>query len=738
VSDIESFTTNISPDEIIAPGTGIEIVLASPVTAKQAQTSVRLTQGCAVVHAPVTLAKRGRVIRVELAEDMRGAFVLVVDELLGVKGEKLVEHCRLPFSVIPVSGKVDPELRIEHAARLVVGDLHVERLSPGEEARGGHVDVLKTVHRETGAADELAFDERGEVVDLGQQLADLAKRRWQKYGALHETLYERVEQAKDGERLPVVIWPRFVLAPAPYAKPEDRRSVEPPAGERKVAASLEKSMTTLRKALQRRKVKVPRGGQADESVPFLRLTATAAQLRELARDENVGVIHFDDASAINDLKDSIAVARSDLAHNAGFDGTGIRVAVFESGPSDTTDLSFAGRFTSSPSASDHARLTSAIIKNTEANKPHGHAPDCDLFSANSSSNDALIWAVRDQHCTVVSQSFHRGTEPGGSGLQSDDLLKDWLALRWPFPTIVQAAGNFFTGDNDDIQPPEDEFVNHKGYNSISVANHDDTAGAISGSSVFRNPSTTHNDRELPEIAANGTGVSAVTEFDSGTSFAAPAAAGVVALLQDVDGVLCSWPEGCRAILQAAAGRNVRDGTWWHDVVNGVDGRDGAGAVDARAGVTIAQQRRGRNSAATRHGWDVGTLASSDFGADRLATFRYRVAVPSGVFFPTVKVVLAWDSAVTSFFGIPLFSALTVDFDLLVRDSRGVLVASAASWDNSYEVAEFSAVRGETYEIVIRRWSGTDSVWYGIAWTVRGIELRGPIDDLVFTRAISEP
>jgi hypothetical protein len=47
---------------------------------------------------------------------------------------------------------------------------------------------------------------------------------------------------------------------------------------------------------------------------------------------------------------------------------------------------------------------------------------------------------------------------------------------------------------------------------------------------------------------------------------------------------------------------------------------------------------------------------------------------------------------------------------------------AASWDNSYEVVEFAATRGETYEIVIRRWSGTDSVWYGVAWTVTGLAL----------------
>jgi hypothetical protein len=96
---------------------------------------------------------------------------------------------------------------------------------------------------------------------------------------------------------------------------------------------------------------------------------------------------------------------------------------------------------------------------------------------------------------------------------------------------------------------------------------------------------------------------------------------------------------------------------------------------------------------------------------------------TGVVAPVVKVALGWDSAVTSILGIPLASTLTVDFDLLVRNSKGVQVASAASWDNSYEVAEFSAVRGETYEIIIRRWSGTDSVWYGLAWTVSGFNFR---------------
>ncbi|MGH8860612.1 MAG: hypothetical protein ACRDVG_05150, partial [Jatrophihabitantaceae bacterium] len=161
------------------------------------------------------------------------------------------------------------------------------------------------------------------------------------------------------------------------------------------------------------------------------------------------------------------------------------------------------------------------------------------------------------------------------------------------------------------------------------------------------------------------------------------------------------------------------------VASRTDASDGAGAVDAESGVRVAQQRRWRNAPATSRGWDVGTLSSDDFGRDSLATFRYQVQVPQLIWSPTVKIALAWDSKVFSFIGIPLASALTVDFDLIVRNSHGVQVASAASWDNSYEVVEFAASRGATYDIIVRRWSGTDSVWFGLAWATAGISIFTP-------------
>ncbi len=714
-----ALSLSFTPGEVLAPGTTLAVTAPRTVDARSAQSAVRVrpVRG-AWSGADVRLTSRARVVQIGTDGLPPGAYELAVDELLGAKGERLAEPVLVPFVVAAMVGSVPAELRVEHVVHLAVGDLDVARLRPGEKAPEGtqYVELVKAVHREKGDVSSLAFGADGELLDADELLTGVAKRRFERFGRVHETLWRHLETVTDDEMVDVVVWPPIADDAELPDKPVDRRALERQPIEAERAARLRALEQELRRYVEQL------GGQVrerpDDDVPLVRVSLPAARVRELARSDAVGVVFFDDRTAITDLGDSIAVARSDRAQNLGFDGTGVRVAVFEDGPSDTTNLVLAGRFSASPPASAHARLTHAIVKNTEPNAPHGHAPDCDLYSANSADNDALRWAA-NQGCTVISQSFHRTSEASGSGLSGDDLLKDFLALRWPYPTIVQAAGNFWQGDADNVQPPSSEFVNHKGFNTLAVGNHDDSASAMSGDSVFRNPTSSRGDRELPELAANGTGVTANGQTMSGTSFAAPATAGVTALLQDVDPVLASWPEGCRAILLAGAGRNVSGSTWWNDVSSRIDASDGAGAVDAEAGVRIAQQRRWRDAPATSRGWDVGTLASSDVGADRLATFRYRVQVPWLLLSPTVKVALAWDSKVTSFLGLPLSSQLTVDLDLLVRNSQGQQVAASASWDNSYEVVEFAAARGEAYEIVVRRWSGTDSVWYGLAWTTSG-------------------
>jgi hypothetical protein len=653
-----------------------------------------------------------------------GPHVLQIGPLLSSSNGELAPEMAIPFQLVDSAARVPKDVAIESMVRIKLTANGSERLPLFEHVRGKYVEVMKGVNRRTRTPVALAFDENGKRIDSTRLLKQLEKKRAAKLGKLHEDLYEELRAARPDETLSVAVWAHGVED----IDADEKRTLERGSGEPRMP----------RKTAQRRESIVRLAGRVgeiaeelgareirfDEAAPVVFARMKKRSILELAKREEVAGIFLYDPEGIDDLKDSIAIANSDDVHTAGPKGAGVKAAVWEDGPTSTSNLVIEARYDTSPSTSDHSENVHAIIKNKEANKPHGHAPECKLHSANSKDLAALSWAVRDRGCTVINQSFHRSAEPGSGSLSFDDIYKDWLALNWPYPTICQAGGNYWSGDPDGISPPSDEFANHKGFNSIAVGNHDDSASAMSSSSVFRNPASTHGDRELPEIAANGTSVTADGITMTGTSQASPAAAGVVALLQSTAPTLKAWPEGCRAILFAGATKNVVGDTWWQDVVDDDDASDGSGAVNAFESYRIAQSRRSRNASPIRRGWDVGTLESSDFDSKGLSKFAYRIQVPQFWFGPRhVKVALAWDSKVTtfSFLGItfPLSSQLQVDLDLKIFDKNGAQVGYSGSWDNSYEVAEFDAIPGETYDIRIRRWSGSDWTWYGLAWTVTG-------------------
>jgi len=716
-SDIKMFSMSaiklsFTPGEIIAPGTTLELRTSRAVDPESAKVTVRLFK--AGKQVPIVATTQGNLIRIPTDNLSPATYQVSVGKLLDSQGNPLTEPTVVPVVVGGLRGSIPSGFRAEHAVHVAVGDLIVTRLRPGESKPDGteYVELVKAVNKKTGEHVTLSFDGQGNQLDDGPGLlAKVQRRRTAKFGRVHESLWNILEQSADTDIVNVVVWPKIKGSPITYKKPNDRVIDAPLPEELKHLNAIQGQKAKVMNLLG--KMNISAGLQdGDDGAPSVALPLTVGDIRKLAESDDVGLLSFDERKPVLDLSNSIAVARSNLAQNLGFTGAGIRVAVFEGGPSNTTNLVYAARYQASPPASDHARLTSACIKNVEPNKPHGHAPNCDLYSANSYDNAALRWAVApEQVCTVISQSFHQPAEQTSPTLSGDDLLKDYLALHYPYPTIVQAAGNI-------IGPSEaGEYVNHKGYNTLSIGSHDDSASLVPTWSVMRNPSSAHGDRELPELSANGTDVTALGLTMSGTSFSAPAVAGVVALIQQAsNGILRSWPEGCRAILLASAGRNITGSTWWDDVVNRTDGSDGAGAVDAQAGVKIAQSRQLPNSPASVRGYDIGTLTTAEFGADKLATFRYHVAVGNTA--AVVKVALAWDSLVTADqSGNPLSSTLTVDLDLLVNDSNGNFVAGSSSYDNSYEIVEFLGAANQTYEIVIRRWSGTDTTWYGVAWNL---------------------
>ncbi|MGH2817690.1 MAG: S8 family serine peptidase [Actinomycetota bacterium] len=711
----------IQPDEFLFPSSKVNVQTSAPMDKLMALRAIGTSKADSVVR----FSSDARRATWSPAENLQpGRHVLQIGPLLSAEGKEITGEVAIPFQFVETAAKIPPTVTVESMVRLRLTSKGVERLTLFAPVRGKFIEMMKGIDRRTRRPISMAFDETGRRLDANRLFRRAEASRAKRLGKMHEDLHARLQGAAPDELVNVAVW---ALVDEEIG-PDDKRGLEQVDREPKVPRIVgQRAKIILERTRSLAQVTEEMGARdvrMDDHAPVVFARIRNDAVRKLAQRDDVQGLFLYDPKGIDDLQSSIDVANSDDVHSAGAEGSGVRVAVWENGPTSTSKLTIEDRYTSSPSTSDHSQHVHGIIKNKESNKPHGHAPACLLHSANSTDLDALRWAVKDKSCTVINQSFHRSSEPGSGSLSFDDIYKDWLALHWPYPTILQAAGNYWNGDPDGISPPSNEFVNHKGYNSLAVGNHDDSAGAMSSSSVFRNPTTLRSDRELPEMAANGTSVSTVDLTMSGTSMSSPAAAGITALLQSAAPTLKAWPEGCRAILLAGATRNVVGDTWWQDVVDDDDSADGSGGVNARESHLITQNRRSRNSSGTRRGWDVGTPDSGDFDAMGMSNFVYRIQVPSFWFGPRhVKVALAWDSKVTTFsvlgIEIPLTSQLSVDLDLKIFDSSGSQVGYSGSWDNSYEIAEFDANPGETYEVHIRRWSGTDWTWYGIGWTVTG-------------------
>jgi Subtilase family len=714
--DRQSIDVSIEPYEVVLGTPRLQVRARAALDPETARGAL----GLGTQRGTVTLSDDGHTATlVPDGELPPGPHIFTVDELITTRGRRLVDRVEVPFVVSDSRARVKPSLRIESVVRLRVEPLGTVRLPGPARPDEPFIEIMKAVDRRTGKPVEIAFDQDGSRVDTEKVFAGIVRNRQAAFGTLHPALHRAMTERRDDESLPVAAWLRLPPEDLP-AKRERGATPKPPSAEleraKRAAAAAGKVMAILRE----HGAADPR---PDPHAPVVYAELPVAAIRRLQERDDIAALFLHETAGELDLGSSMAIAQSDTVQTSlGLTGSGVNVAVYEDGPDSTADLSIVASFTSMPATSQHARHTHGIISNTAAGQPHGHAPGCNLHSANTMALEALSWAVRTRGCTVISQSFHRDAEQTDSGLSFDDMYKDWLVLHWPYPTILQAAGN----------GASTEYVNHKGFNSLAVGNHNDTASAMAGDSVFRNPASAHGDRESPEIAANGTSVTAVGLTMSGTSMAAPAAAGCTALLQEASRTLESWPEGCRAILLASASRNVSGATWWADRSAGVDAADGSGAVDALEGVRIANSRRPRGATATRRGWDVGTLRTGDIGTGGETTFAYQVAVPPRLFAPRVKVALAWDSLATIqdflFFRVG-WDTLQLDLDLKVYDSHGSLVGYSGSWDNSYEVAEFDARAGETYTIRIRRWSGSADVWYGLAWTVQGLPWIRPDWDL---------
>jgi hypothetical protein len=133
----ESLTISVSPGEILQPGETIEIRSKRAIARRFAQSAVRLSRHGAPIPITVRVGARGRLLSVSTADLEPGPYELDIRELLGSRGERLVDRRAIPFAIVPISGDLPAGSRVEHAVRIVVGDLAVERLAPGGRSDRG-------------------------------------------------------------------------------------------------------------------------------------------------------------------------------------------------------------------------------------------------------------------------------------------------------------------------------------------------------------------------------------------------------------------------------------------------------------------------------------------------------------------------------------------------------------------------------------------------------------------------
>lgn len=577
--------------------------------------------------------------------------------------------------------------------------------------------LFKVFDPESGEELRVAASKSGKRANYDKALAREQKLHFEKFGVAQAELYRLAELGEQSE-LPVLIKyaveEDFVDKSELLADPDDEAKARA-AQARALEAQqeVERETASMHRETMAR-YNVPMSDELRVFGPFVSAVLPAGAIRELARDPRVAFIGMDQEKEVSDyptIAQSLPTTSTHTVHSAGVKGAGVRIAVLEGGTLNVSQSCFniGAIQSSSPAASDHMTKSVGIIGNrysstgTCSGSWQGYAPDAKVYLANVSDyKDRYDWA-KSKGVNVITMSWHFGSEETNGDLHARDVYFDYWTTRYPYPTIFTSAGN---------QAAVGAYASGKGYNFFGVGNVDNDGDGnrcndtISSSSSWKNPTSPHSDREIPEIAAPGSRHDLLGSSFGGTSCATPVAASAAALLMNKNSSLKIWPEAVRAIMLATANYQRADGADWSKYS---DGKDGVGMVNAWYG-SLTAGRRETGTTAQFRAHDYGTMRASNFSGGYFnKTWKARTTTTNA----RIRVAVTWNSKVTT-----SSSVLDADLDLRVFDPDGILVATSSTWDSNYEFVEFKPNKIGNYTIKIRGFSVPNNFvsYYGVAWT----------------------
>lgn len=506
-------------------------------------------------------------------------------------------------------------------------------------------------------------------------------------GSMSPDFESTLASAAPEDRFPVGLWiklpfePGLVQRPDPKGKGVSNAQIEEifehvDARRRQRVAAATRGVV---QRLQRRGFE-PRSG---ELAPMVFAELPAAEILELAASNEVlrvePVPRFE--PSLDVLK---ATVHGHVVHHAGLGGGDVQTAAIEVGGQIDTANPFLGcveQDTLFSCLNPHAAAVAGVLCSSDY-KAQGVAPDARLWMGGSCfgfgdelvdrSEAAATWGAR-----VFNLSY--GADFGGFLSEFDAFYDDQVING--YRTVVAAAGN---------NAPFGGYVNTPAtaYNVITVGSYDDQGtvtwldDTVSDFTSWKGPSSANSDREKPEVVAPGTDILSTTNASpwtgpvgDGTSYSAPAVAAGAALLMERDPTLETWPESVKAILMATAVHNVEGDPRLSEF-------DGAGGVAIDRAEAVV---RGQTGSWSGLGYSCGSATFLNLGS---------IYINAG---QRLRAVIAWDND-------PAYSLYDsqpgADLDLRLYDPFGFIATRSVSYDNTYEIVDFTAPFAGFHDLVV--------------------------------------
>ena len=580
---------------------------------------------------------------------------------------------------------------------------------------GRRVQVAKVINTDNGQTFAASIDDQGQAVDFSTLKAEEQRAYRARYGKLHPKLHKKVDEVRGDQKLKVAFWLN-ATEDLEAQDPRDgrtnlsREEVDALLAQRmdQVKAATSRATEGLTRALERAGHGVDRRG---EGAPMVFATLPAGLVKQFSERADVEVAYLAQDEVYTDHMNVAGPSiKADALWDLGITGTGARIAIIEDSRVDFGNAclstnNLGTRVPNDPNVDDHATACAGIAASTH-NKFGGIAPGAGIYSSNivSYANFANIAAATDaaaQNADISNNSW------GLDGCSYDGSVNVWgrhadYIVSYIWDTVTASAGN-----NGNCASKG--YVNSvgSGFNTIAVGNYNDSGTVSSNDNVmwptssWEDPLSLHGDREKPEVAAPGANIKTtimsptlscdMDEIGSGTSFSSPVVAGLAANLMQVNPALRVFPESVKALILAGATDNVEGSARLSE-------KDGAGGVNALTSYNSVVNNR--------YVWRSVVPGSFDANGEIIINMGW---VNAG---QRVKTALVWDSTPTSDY---LTDPLKADLDLYVVGPNQF--QGSASWDNSYEVIDFTPTISGNFQIKVRkfRFEGANE-YFAVAWS----------------------